>query len=248
MGPEAKRSVFSDHQSPETSFPDHVAWLLDRMDCRRADTDEQREPIYRLRYQAYMREGTITPNATETFSDPYDSVGDVYHFGLYIDGELSSALRIHVISRDNPISPSFEVFSDVLQPEVDAGKVIIDTTRFVTDEKFSKLYRGLPYATLRPSWLAGRYFGADHSLAAVRAEHQSFYRRVFNHRLIAPPRPYPHLAKPICLMTIQYQTAAEQVQRRYPFFRSTLFERRMLFERPVTAAPIVPSDAVVMAG
>jgi hypothetical protein len=32
-------------------------------------------------------------------------------------------------------------------------------------------------------------------------------------------------------MTIHYPTVAEQVHRRYPFFRSTFFERRMLFER-----------------
>jgi hypothetical protein len=32
-------------------------------------------------------------------------------------------------------------------------------------------------------------------------------------------------------MTVHYPTAAGQLYRRYPFFRSTLFERRMLFER-----------------
>ena len=82
----------------------------------------------------------------------------------------------------------------------------------------------------------GAYFAADYSLAAVRAEHQAFYRRMFHHQLICDPRPYPHLAKPICLMWIHYPNVADDVQRRYPFFRSTLFERRMLFEASALSA------------
>jgi len=201
------------------------------MDCRRADTGEEKERISRLRYQAYLREGAISPNHTRTFSDPYDETDNAFLFGLYIDDQLASSIRIHVGSREHPDFPSLEVFADVLQPELDAGKVIVDSTRFVADEKLARRYRGLPYATVRLSWLAAEYFAADHLLAAVRAEHQAFYRRVFHHRLICEPRPYPRLGKPICLMTAHCPTAAPDVHRRYPFFRSTFFERRMLFER-----------------
>jgi hypothetical protein len=59
---------------------------------------------------------------------------------------------------------------------------------------------------------------------------------------VCAPRPYPLLAKPIGLMTIDYQTVAEQVHRRYPFFRSTLFERRMLFERAPVLAGSLPAN------
>jgi hypothetical protein len=215
---------------PENAFSDSVSRLLDRMDVRLAESSEDREAISRLRYQAYLREGAIEPNSTGTFSDPYDEIGKVFLFGLYVDGELASSVRIHVGCKEYPDFPSLHVFPEALQPHIDDGKVIIDTTRFVADETMSRLHRGLPYATLRASWLAGNYFAADYSLAAVRAEHQAFYRRMFHHQLICEPRPYPHLAKPICLMWIHYPVVAEDVQRRYPFFRSTLFERRMLFE------------------
>jgi hypothetical protein len=33
------------------------------------------------------------------------------------------------------------------------------------------------------------------------------------------------------VMTVHYPTAVDQLYRRYPFFRSTVFERRKLFER-----------------
>jgi N-acyl-L-homoserine lactone synthetase len=217
------------------SFSESVAKLLDRIDYRRADTPEAREAIFRLRYQAYVRDGTITPNATGTFRDYYDDTDNVHLFGLYVDDELASAIRIHVASRENPYFPTLDVFPEYLQPQLDAGKVIVDPTRFVADERLSRIHRALPYATLRLCGMCARYFKADELLAAVRAEHQAFYRRIFQHRMVCAPRPYPLLAKPIGLMTIDYPAVAEDVHRRYPFFRSTLFERRMLFERAPAA-------------
>ncbi len=99
----------------------------------------------------------------------------------------------------------------------------------------SRRYRALPYVTVRVSWMTSTHFKADYTLAAVRAEHQAFYRRTFGHYLVCEPRPYPQLEKPISLMAVHYPSAAEDVFRRYPFFRSTFFERRMMFERQ--AAP-----------
>jgi hypothetical protein len=79
--------------------------------------------------------------------------------------------------------------------------------------------------------MAAEYFNADFLLAAVRTEHQAFYKRLLGHRAICAPRPYPNLQKPISLMALNPAEARERVHRRYPFFRSSQFERRMLFER-----------------
>ncbi len=233
MVPKGTRSTFPDNVGSKDSFSDRIAQLLARIDCRRADSGEQREAIFRLRYQAYMREGAISPNSSKAFSDPYDESENGYLFGLYIDDELASSIRLHVASRERPEFPSLEVFSDILQPEVNTGKVIIDPTRFVADESLSRLHRGLPYATLRLSMVAAEHFGADLVLAAVREEHQAFYRRAFNQRLIGEARPYPHLSKPISLMAVHYPTAVDKLWQRYPFIPSTLAERRVLFERNV---------------
>jgi len=223
-------------------FSDRVAQLLDRIDCRLADSVEDREAIFRLRYDAYLQEEAITPNFAQTFYDPFDDAENVWLFGLYIDGDLASSIRLHVASEDNLDFPSRHVFADVLEPELDAGKVIIDPTRFVTHKDHSRVNPGLTYATCRLAWMAAGYFGADHLLAAVRVEHQAFYRRTFNHRRLCDPRPYPLLAKPISLMTVHYPSVADQVHQRYPFLRSTLFERRMLFERYQPMRQIVPAN------
>ena len=231
MVPKGTRSTFPDNVGSKDSFSDRIAQLLARIDCRRADSGEQREAIFRLRYQAYMREGAISPNSARAFSDPYDESENGYLFGLYIDDELAGSIRLHVASKERPEFPSLEVFSDILQPELDTGKVIIDPTRFVADENLAQRHRGLPYVTLRLSALAAEHFRADYILAPVRAQHQAFYRRAFNQRLICEPRPYPQLTKPICLMMIHYPTSVDQLRRQYPFIHSTFFERRKLFER-----------------
>jgi hypothetical protein len=229
------------------TFSDRVAQLLDRIDCRPAQTAAERDAIFRLRYDAYLREGAIAPNNSGAFSDPYDEADNTWLFGLYIDGELASSLRLHVASASNRDSPSRKVFADVLETELDAGKVIVDPTRFVTHKHYSRANPGLIYATVRLAWLAAEYFGADHFLVAVRVEHQAFYRRTFNHFPICGPRPYPLLAKPISLMTVHYPTVVDEVHQRYPFFRSTFFERRMLFERAMPVPQVAFRPGTVAA-
>ena len=203
--------------------------LLERVDCRRADTVEEKDKIYRLRYAAYVREGAIPPNASERFWDVFDVSDNAWTFGIYIEGQLVSSIRLHVATREQHDLPALTVFSDLLSPVIAAGKPIIDPTRFVVDRAASRRDPELCYVTTRLAWLASEYFGTNLLLATVRAEHRAFYRRVFGHRLICEPRQYPSLIKPICLMALDYPRARERVVQRYPFFRSTVTERGALF-------------------
>ena len=216
-----------------TSLVDRVERLLQRVDYRRAETAEDRAAIFRLRYDAYLREGAIAPNFTDEFSDPVDDRENVWIFGVYIDGRLASSIRLSIATPGCADIPALDVFSDILLGDIRAGKCVVDPTRFVADRESSRKYPELPYVTLRLPWVALEYFNADCMLAAVRPEHQAFYKRMWGHRVVCPPRPYPNLQKPISLMTLDYREARERVHRRYPFFRSTYFERRMLFERNV---------------
>lgn len=216
---------------PERSLSDRVLGLLERVDYRRADTQEDREAMFRLRYAAYRREGAIPHSPSERFCDALDETDNAWIFGLYIEGELASSIRLHVANRQSPVLPALNVFSDLLSPEIAAGKTVIDPTRFVIDRNASRRYPELCYVTTRLAWLASEFFNTNLLLATVRAEHQAFYRRVFGHRLVCEPRDYPSLTKPICLMALDYALARERVVQRQPFFRSTVFERRMLFGR-----------------
>jgi hypothetical protein len=227
MSPRAAQLRATETPDQPGAFSAKLGELLDRVDCRRADTRGDREAIFQLRYQAYLREGAITVNSTETFSDPLDDLGNVHLFGLYIDDQLASSIRIHVGSKDQRQLPSLPVFPDILAPILDRGQIIIDPTRFVSNEASSLQYRGLPYATLRLTLVAAEYFGADYVLAAVRREHQAFYKRAFYQRLLSEPRPYPNLTKPIALMAMHYPSMRDKLWKKHPFFPSTSEQRRL---------------------
>jgi hypothetical protein len=220
---------------PARSLSDRVLALLERVNYRRADIVEEREAIFRLRYEAYLREGAISPSPSGRFCDALDDATNAWIFGLYIDGELASSIRLHVAHRKWHALPALDVFSDLLLPEIAVGRIIIDPTRFVIDRTASRRYPELCYVTTRLAVLASEYFNVDLLLAAVRIEHQAFYRRVFGHRLASEPRPYPLLHKPICLMALDYPLARERLLQHRPFFRSTVLERHTLFARAPAA-------------
>jgi len=159
---------------PEASFPERVWDLLEKTDYRLVITDDEKDTVYRLRYDAYLREGAIGPNFSRRVSDKYDDLDNAWIFGVYIDGELASSIRLNVASAAYPDLPALGVFSDILAPGIGAGKVIIDPTRFVTSQQFSRLYPDLRYVTVRIPWMACEYFNADFLLATVRVEHQPF--------------------------------------------------------------------------
>lgn len=213
---------------------DRVASLIERADYRLADTSAEREAIFRLRYKAYLNEGAIAPNSSELYSDTLDNSPNALIYGVYIDGQLASSIRLHVASNPRSELPAMNVFGDLLEPELAAGKVVVDPTRFVADRLASRRFPELCYVTTRLAWLASEYFTANYLLATVRAEHQAFYKRTFGHKLICEPRHYPSLTKPISMMVLDFPLNRERVLRRYPFFRSTVFERRMLFSTPMS--------------
>ena len=223
----------SDQLGSAGSYAERLARLAARLEFRRADSEAEREAIFRLRYKNYAREGAIAENSSGLFTDSDDEMDNAYLIGVYLDGELATSLRLHVASKKGiPDCPSLHVFSDVLQPLLDDGQVLIDTTRFVTDENLSRIHRGLPLVAIRMCVAAGEYFGGHHLLAAVRAEHRAFYIRSFGSKVLCPPRPYPPLLKLIGLTTVYFPTQGAELYRRYPFYRSTAGERRTLFERP----------------
>jgi hypothetical protein len=205
--------------------------LLDKVDYRLAQTPEEKEQIYNLRYRAYLREGAVQPSPEQRVTDQYDDLPNAWTFGIYLNEELHSSVRISVLTSEWRLSCSAEAFGEILHPRLDRGEVIIDPARFVADPDKAKRLPELPYVTLRLAYMACEYFNADIGLAIVRAEHQAFYRRVFMHETIAEPRLFPGLLKPVGLMAADFPALRDQVFGRYPMMRSTAFERRMLFER-----------------
>src|SRR3954453_19809483 len=218
--------------------------LLDQVDYRLAQTPEEKEEIYNLRYRAYLREGAVKESPAQRVTDQYDDLPNSWTFGVYVGGDLYSSVRISLLTPEWRQSCSAEAFGEILFPMLDQGKVIVDPARFVADPDKVRRLPELPYVTLRLAYMACEYFNADVGLAIVRAEHQAFYRRVFLHETIAEPRFFPGLLKPVGLMAADFPAMREKVFARYPMMHSTAFERRMLFERPA-ARQQAPGSAVI---
>lgn len=211
------------------TFTDRVQMVLDLVRYRRAETPEDREAIFRQRYNAYLREGAIDPNPTARFTDEYDETPNAEVFGLYIGSRLVASMRIHATSADCKDMPAMWTFPDLLEPEIAAGRTIVDPSRFVVDYEASREHPELAYITARLGWIAGEHYDADLVLSTARAEHQAFYRRVFNYRLMSECRPYKTLKKPLSLLFLDYKIQKDVVERRYPFLRSTASERLEVF-------------------
>src|SRR5436305_7200629 len=89
---------------------------LDQVDYRLAETPQEKEEIYHLRYRAYLREGAIRPSADERVIDQFEDAPNAWTFGVYIGGELYSSIRVSVLTSEWRMSPSVELFGDVLHP------------------------------------------------------------------------------------------------------------------------------------
>lgn len=207
--------------------------LLDRIEYRLIESPEERDLVYLMRYRAYLHGGLISPSDSERIIDRYDEAPNAWIFGIYLDGELCSSLRLHVLTPELRMSYTSELFGDVLHRRLDRGEVFVDPARLSADPEKAKLYPELPYATLRLAYLACDHFNADTGLAMVRTDHQAFYRRVFLHETVSEPRAFPgwHSRK-VVLMASDFRKLRERVLARFPIMQSTHFERQMLFQRP----------------
>jgi hypothetical protein len=207
------------------------AGIFDRVDYRLIETPEDKDHLYQMRYRAYLHGGLILPSESRRVSDRYDDAPNAWTFGIHVDGELCSSVRLHILTSEQRMSYATELFGDVLHPRLDRGEVFVDPARFVADPEQARRFPELPYVTLRLAYLACEHFNADTGLAQVRAEHQAFYRRVFLHEAITEPRSFPNVLKPVALMASDFRSLRERVLTRFPIMRSSAFERRMLFDR-----------------
>ena len=74
-------------------FPERSADPLEHVDYRLAETPEEKDEIYRLRYRAYLREGAILPSESERVTDRYDDelMREVY--ASRVSADLVSGMR-----------------------------------------------------------------------------------------------------------------------------------------------------------
>ena len=227
--PESVRGPSTDSLSP---FTRTVLSLLDQIEYRLCNSGEDLEAIYRLRYNSYLHAGMVRPDASHMVKDKYDDLPNAYRFGVFFEGHLVSTLRLHHADQSFSVSPSTDVFGDILMDRIAAGESFVDPSRFAADSEWSATLRVLPYLTLRLAVVACEYFRPTYCLTAIKPEHSAFYQRIFRSEQASEPKFYPGLTVPVFLYQSKCADNLKSTIERFPFFNSTAYEQRLLFSRP----------------
>lgn len=214
-----------------SSFARNIMDLLDRIEYRRCDTGEDLEAVFRLRYAAFHAHGLLDTIVEQKLVDRLDETPNCYCFGVFMEGELVSTVRLHHLTRDIPEAPTMTVFGDRLLPRLARSETFIDPSRLAVDPKLTPAMRGLPYVTLRLAVIANTFFDATACISMIREEHTAFYNRIFGSVQVGEPRLYPPFTMPIYFYESNCARNMAPTLERFPFFRSTAMERRMLFAR-----------------
>jgi len=233
----SKVFLVDQQKEPVSSFARSVLSLLERVEYRVCDKGEDLEAIYRLRYKAFHAHGLVTESRQQVMSDKLDETPNCYRFGVFIDGELASTVRIHHLSWAHPLSPAMTVFDDLLKPRLQRGETFIDPSRLAADPDLASTLRALPYVTLRLAVVACDHFAATSCISMIREEHTAFYQRVFSSAQVGHARSYPPFTVPIMLYESNCALNRDPCVQRFPFFDSTAFEQRLLFQRPRRGEP-----------
>jgi len=216
----------------EGGFSNRVLKFMERVEHRIARTDSEREAAFRLRYDAYVRNGLMEARLDQRlFDSRYDLDVNAWVTLTFVDGELAATARLNLGAGERSVLPSIAVYPDVIVPKLRAGLVVLETTRFAANIEFSRSNPELAYVALRPSYMAAEHFDIDVAVASPRLEHMAFYRRTLQFVVWCEPRPYPGLTAQFGCMGMDFQGMRERVEARYPFYKSTPIEREALFGR-----------------
>ena len=221
------RPQFADATS---RFSERLLRFLERVEHRVARSADERETVYRLRYQAYRRNGLMTERADSQLHDPkYDDAPNAWVTMTLIDGELAGTTRINVAQGDYSGLPAVNVYPEEMAARLVDRPVVVEFTRLAARLELSSAYPELAYMIMRPAYLAADHFDADLAVASPRAEHLAFYQRVFDGVAWCEPRPYPGLTAKFACMGAYFRANRERIEARYPFYRSSASERDALF-------------------
>jgi hypothetical protein len=215
-----------------------------RIAARVAGSYPERDAIFKLRYQSYLRAGLVCQNSFLRYIEPADHASNASLMGLYVDRRLISSLRLQISNASSPYFSSLELFPHALEPLLRSDKTIVDMSRVVTEGESGRQYAWMPYLILRCWIMAAEHFRADYISAAMRPQHLLFYRRLLGSDLHSELRRPPDDPTTLGLVTVSFASSANRLYENLPFLRSTPFERQQLFEHsttPIKAAALQPS-------
>lgn len=137
-----------------------VEWVAP-ISFRIARSEEDRQAVYRMRYQAVIERGWLKPEDLPGGfeADEYD-IGAVHVMAW--DGEVLAASSRLVLPEPGRKLPTEEAFDLAVEPR---GQVV-DAGRFVVAKAYSTIQHRMLSALVARTWLQARALGYSHACAA----------------------------------------------------------------------------------
>lgn len=135
----------------QSSFSNKLLEVLDHIEYRRVETQEDMEEVARMRYRAYKLANILTLDGAKLI-DAVDFDDHAYVFGVYFDERLISTVRIHHVTPDHRISITRDMYPKEIDAFLDSGMTLIDPVRFAAAPRSSvkcRPCRILPCGSLR---------------------------------------------------------------------------------------------------
>ncbi|MBU4528196.1 MAG: hypothetical protein KUA43_20485 [Hoeflea sp.] len=226
-----------------SGFSAGVMRLLESIEYRRIDNADDLEDVARIRYKAFSMVG-LAPQNGSLLIDELDFKPNAHVMGIFFDEQLVSTIRVHHVTGAQRDSVAVAHFPDVMNPLLDAGKSFIDPVRFAADPEIMREYPALPYLTLRVATMATVYFDVDYCLSVIKPNHRAFYKRVFQSIELTQPRYFERYNSNIELHAANADELKRTLFKRFPFFDSQPYERKLMFapretlgQTPLTILP-----------
>ena len=158
--------------------------------CSLAETPQDRDQVYRLRYACYRRKESIDSRPDERFSDAYDLLPN--HFSFLArpkSGDALATVRISVVRPDLDwtTAPAQKVFGDHPAFQRIAQSSYVEASRLCFGEQARRdtLMQVVSYLAALAD-----FYEVDWLVACPREEHSHIYEKLFGFVRLAEPRQY----------------------------------------------------------
>ena len=182
------------------------------IECVVANTPEERERVYRLRYECYRRNDSIEPSPHHLFSDRFDAQENSFSFlARSVAGETLATVRVSVVRADLgwTDSPVRHLFGD---HEIIHGS---NPTAFVEVSRlcFAGQGRRASFVQLLTKIATvAELFGAEWVVACPRVEHADIYQRLYGFQRLSAPRCYFGVGFETLLLGVKRTVLADYVR------------------------------------
>ena len=166
-----------------------------------ANTDEEKQAVYRLRYQSYRHDDVIEPSHNKMFRDEYDDLPSsriiyVEQSGKGVVGSLRFTLRTPTSTKVT--SSEYKSFPDILEP-IAAKQSIVCANRLCIAPESTNKSQILAYL-LAAKIFGSDYIEADYAIAATTTNKLKFYKHLLGMQQISDTRKLPGLKCEYCLV------------------------------------------------